>query len=119
MVAFVNDDVAVLRHQILDLTLSMETLDNCDVDDAALFCLPSADLADRIDRQIEERGEPFTPLIQKLSSMNQYQCVCSVAPRSETRRQRFSESRPCAQHAFVVLQESLQRHPAAGREARR
>ena len=39
--------------------------------------LSSADLADPLDGQFEERTQPFAPLVEKLSAVNQYQRVRS------------------------------------------
>jgi hypothetical protein len=77
MVAFVNHNEAVFGDQIFGLALTMEALNERRIDNASPLRFSPANLADTLDRQIEERGQPFAPLIEKLSAVDQYQRVRS------------------------------------------
>jgi len=102
MMAFVNDNVPILSDQILRHPLSVQALNQCNVDVTRPLGFSSADLADVIDRHIEERSQPFTPLVQKLGPVDQHQCV-RLSRRDEIRRgDRFAKGRPCTQNAVVV-----------------
>ena len=62
MVAFVYDDVAVFADEILDFALAIQALDDRNINRTGPFRFSSADLADGIDRQIEERCQALPPL---------------------------------------------------------
>src|SRR5271154_4520042 len=100
--AFVDDDMAVLRDQVLRLTLSMETLNERDVDIACLLCFSPADLADTINRQVEECGQPLAPLVQKLSAMDQYQRVRPSCRDQVRGSDRFPERGAGTEYSLVM-----------------
>ena len=45
MVAFVDDQMPVIRHPIIDDSLANEALDQRDIDDSGRFLAPAADAA--------------------------------------------------------------------------
>lgn len=69
MVAFVDDQMAVLADDVIDLALAGQTLDDRNVDNAGGFAFAAADLADGLGREIEKGGEPGNPLVEKLPAM--------------------------------------------------
>ena len=75
MVAFVDDHVAVIGHDVRDQALSDETLNDAHVDPASRPASASADAADRFGGYIEERRKALDPLIEQLPPMHQHECV--------------------------------------------
>src|SRR5215510_8865908 len=84
MVAFVDDHVAVIRHDVGDHALADETLHNADIDPPSRSTTASADATDRLGRYIEERRKALDPLIEQLPSMHQDERV-DAAFRDEPR----------------------------------
>src|SRR6185437_3438592 len=76
MVALVDDDVSVIGNQIVHNLLSIQTLDKGHVDYPVRAAASSANLADALDGQIQERSKPLAPLVQKLAAMHQHQGIC-------------------------------------------
>ena len=54
VMAFVHDDVSVVGDAVIDDTLLDQALDDGDIDDSGRLGAPTADGADRLDRQAEE-----------------------------------------------------------------
>jgi len=69
MVAFVNDDVAIIRNKVLNHTLSVQALDYGNVYDPRSFVLSSSKLAYVIAGQRKKGCEALTPLVHELSTM--------------------------------------------------
>jgi hypothetical protein len=53
----------------------------------------TADLADLVDGQIEERGQPFAPLVEPLGSMHENQSICFPRCDQIRRSYGFAEGR--------------------------
>jgi hypothetical protein len=62
--AFVHDDMAVVRHHIIHDLLAIKALDDRHINDSAGIPTTTADLADAFDWHIEKRGQSFPPLVQ-------------------------------------------------------
>ena len=104
MVTLVDYDMAVLRHQILDLTFSIQALDDGHVNDAWSSSLSAADLADRINRQIQKRRKTLSPLVQKLRAVDQHKGVRPSSGDQESGGDGFPERSASAKDAFIVFQ---------------
>src|ERR1700689_5201132 len=94
--------MAILRDQILRLALSVEALNERDVNAARPLGFCPADLADAIDRHIEESRQPFAPLIQKLGAVDEHERV-RLSRRDQIRGgDGLAKCRPRAQYALVM-----------------
>ena len=62
VMAFIDDQVPVVRHAVIDGTLADQALDQRDIDPAAELLVPATEPANRLGGQPEERGETFDPL---------------------------------------------------------
>jgi len=71
MVAFINDDVAVLSDEVLHFTFAVETLKQSDVDETRPCRFAPGDLAYRLHWNIQKHRQSFTPLIQQLLAVKQ------------------------------------------------
>ncbi len=70
MVAFVDHEMAVSGHQVVDLASAPQALDHPDIDDAARLTHVAADPTDGGGRQIGERPETGEPLVHQQAAVN-------------------------------------------------
>ena len=84
MVAFVDDHVAVIGHDVRDHALSDQALNDADVHPPGRPSSASADATDRFGRHVEERRKALDPLVEQLPPMHQHECV-DAALRDEPR----------------------------------
>lgn len=119
--AFVDDDVAVLGDQILGFSLSVEALNQRNVECCRCSSFSHSALAETINRQVEECGQPLAPLVQKLGAVDKHQRV-RLPCRDQVRQgDRLSErgTRACAlarqkfSRAYFVRSTILRRLPNA------
>jgi len=75
VMTFVNDDVAVIRYQIFCLAFPVKALNQCDINASGRFRFSSANLAYAVDGHIKECREPFSPLVEKLGAVDEYERV--------------------------------------------
>ena len=75
MVAFVDDQMAILANDIVDFALARQTLNDRNIDNAGRLAFAAADLTDGFGREIEKGGEPGDPLVEKLPAVDQNQRV--------------------------------------------
>src|SRR5262245_37807698 len=71
MVAFVDDEVAVVGNAVVDDALAHQALNHCDIDQPGWPVPATADTADRLHGKVQEGGKPLDPLIEQLPSMNE------------------------------------------------
>ena len=57
MMAFVNDEMPVFGHAVIDDPLADKALDESDVDLSGKFPVPAAEATDGLGGQAKERGE--------------------------------------------------------------
>lgn len=79
MVALVDDYVAVLGDQLVDIVLLDEALDHGDVEGAVGLAMATADPADLLFIDFEEHGKLGDPLFEQWLAVHQNQ---GVAPAS-------------------------------------
>jgi hypothetical protein len=96
--------VAVLCDQILDLALSIQGLDDGNVDDAGRRVLSGSNLTNRIDREIKERRKTLGPLVQKPRAVHQHQSVRASGSDHEGGGDGFPERCAGAKYPFIVLE---------------
>lgn len=78
VVTFIDDDVAVVGHEVVHDLLAVQTLDDVDIDDPGATSASTTDLVNTLDGQIQKCSEPFAPLIQKLAAMRaRVNCACT------------------------------------------
>src|SRR5262245_52712551 len=107
MVAFVDDHVAVIRHDVGDHALADETLHDADIDPPSRSTSASAESTDRLGRYIEERRKALDPLIEQLTSMHQHERV-DAALRDEPRgNDGLAKCRRRRQDACLVAQDGI------------
>jgi hypothetical protein len=61
-VAFVDDQMPVVRHAVIDDALADEALDQGDINSAGEFLVPATEPADGFGGQVEKGGEALDPL---------------------------------------------------------
>ena len=102
MVALVHNDVAVVGDHIVHDLLSIQTLDDCNVNQPAGTPASTANLPDALDGQIQKCREPLAPLIEKLAAMDEHQSVHLPRRNQLGGHDRFAEGGCCAQDAVIV-----------------
>lgn len=75
VVAFVDDDVPVVGHEVLHFLVAVEALNHRNIDLTSPLRLACSDLPDVVEREVEEHREALAPLIKKLLAMDQHQRV--------------------------------------------
>jgi hypothetical protein len=73
MVALVDDDLPIARHEISNGLLAHEALDHGDVDPTGGVALSTTDLPDRLDVDSEEESELRAPLVEQRLPVHQDQ----------------------------------------------
>src|ERR1035438_7492052 len=102
VVAFVDDHLAVLGHEVLRFVLPVQTLDDGNVYATRTIHLAAADVPDRFGGQVQEPPKALLPLIEQLLTVNDDQSV-DLALRDQPRRDGgLPECRGSAQDTFVV-----------------
>jgi hypothetical protein len=98
----INNHLAVLCYEVLHRFLSVQTLNNCNINAPRTVLLSAANVSDGFRRHAQEHPEAFLPLIEWLPPVNDNQGVDS-AFRDEPRRYcRFSECRWSSEDALVM-----------------
>src|SRR5579871_2260301 len=88
VVAFVDDNVAVIGDAIVNRPFTDKALKQCNVEGSRKFLSSSADLANRFLRQVEKGTKPLDPLVKQLLSMHQHKRIRSTLcdqPRTNDR----------------------------------
>src|SRR3989304_1875779 len=73
MMALVDDDLPVVRHDVLHRALADQALDHCDAQPAIPGLLPSSNLAYPPRVNAQEQGELCQPLVEKRAPVDQDQ----------------------------------------------
>ena len=109
MVTLVDNDLAVVRNKIVNDPLLHQALNDGHVDETGRPASPAADTTKRFRGDIEEGGEPFDPLVEELTAMNENQRV-HAAP-GDQRRGHHGLAERCgrSQYACVVLEQCVRR----------
>ena len=71
VVAFVDDQLAVVSHDVVDLAVSDQALDQSHVNHARRFSLSTAYCANLFGVDLEEGLQPLDPLVEKFPTMHQ------------------------------------------------
>src|SRR6266498_2258240 len=98
----INDNLTVLTYQTLDLAFSDKALHHRNVDLTSARLSSAADLPNLRAREFKERFEPFAPLVQQMSPMDQNQCIGSSLGEQPSRHDRFAERRRRAEYAIIM-----------------
>ena len=94
VVAFVDDDVSVISHAIVNGTFTDEALNHGDIDDAGWFVSSTNDSANRLRRLAQKRREPLNPLIEELPAVHEHQRIHATL-RNEPRGNNGLAERRC------------------------
>src|SRR5581483_4751753 len=108
MVAFINNDLAVIGYFIHHSLVTKEALNNSYIDGSHEFLPTAADLTNRSNRHVKECGQSFTPLVQKLSTVDQNQSVYFACRDQCGADHGFSKGGGSCQNSFVVSKNFLQ-----------
>jgi hypothetical protein len=104
VVALVDDDVAVVRDEFVDLVVADEALDHGHVDPTRHAALPAPDLADRFRLHAEEHGELRPPLIEQGLAVDQDQRAAPASLREVGADHRLPSSRGSDENPRLVRQ---------------
>ena len=104
MVAFVDDQMAILANDVIDLALARQTLNDRYIDNAGGLAFATADLADGFWRKIEKGREAGDPLVEELPAVDQNQRVGLAGGDGISGHHGFAERRGRRQHPGVVAQ---------------
>jgi hypothetical protein len=102
MVTFIDDHLAVLSNEVLHLVFSVEALDDGDVYATRPVHFATADMPDRLGRQIQEHPEALLPLIEQLLPVNDNQSVDLAFRDQPCSNGGLPERRRSAEDPFVV-----------------
>ena len=105
MVALVDDDMAIVGHQIIHDLLPVETLDDRDIQGPIGAAPSSPDLPDALEGKIQERRQPLPPLVQELSAMHEHQGVHATRGDEPGGHDRFPKGGRGGQDAVVMSQQ--------------
>src|SRR5579863_4077669 len=102
MVAFVNDKMTIVRHQVGYFAMPHEALDQRDINDTGRLAASAANDADISRINIEKCLEAFHPLAEQLATM--YEDKRIPAPLSNERRShnRLAKGGGGREHAIVM-----------------
>ena len=79
--AFVDDEMAVVRDEVRDLAVTHEALDQRDIDDAGRFAAPATDDSDVLRIDVEECLETLDPLGEQLATMDENERIARPSER--------------------------------------
>ena len=99
VVTFVDDEVAVVRHAVIDHALPHKTLNERDIERAGGSASAASDSTDGLRRQAKKRRQSFYPLIQQLPTMHENQRVDATPGNQPRGDHRLSEGGRCRQNA--------------------
>jgi hypothetical protein len=75
VVTFVNDDLTVFGNEVLHRFLLIETLNDRNIDTSCPTHFSAANVSNRVCGHVQEHGQPFLPLIERLPPVNQNQRI--------------------------------------------
>ena len=75
MVALIDDEMAVVADAIVDDALPDQALNHGDIDSAGWLVPAATDSPNRGRWHVQERRQPFDPLIEQLPPMNEHERV--------------------------------------------
>ena len=99
---FIDDEMSVIRHAVIDHTLADETLDQGDIEVSREFPVATAEASDRLRWQIEKRGQPLDPLLHQLLPVNQNQSVHATGGDEICGKHGFAEGGGGGQDTGIV-----------------
>ena len=105
MMAFIDDDVAVVGDEIEHCAFVVQALQNGDIDFAAGFLLPAADNADLFRVEVEKHREPLAPLIEQLAAMHEHERVHAAARDQVCANDGLPKRGRRREHAIIVREE--------------
>ena len=105
MVALVNNDVSIFGHEVLDLSIPMQALNDRYVDVACPFGFASTNLSDFVHWNFEEHRQPLSPLIEQLLAMDYHQHVGLPFSNQPCRDGRLAECSRRTDQSVVMTQD--------------
>ena len=109
MVAFVNNHLAVVRHQRIDFAFSGQRLHHSNVDAASGLGCAALNDADHLPAHAQKGLQALLPLLEQLRAVHQNQGVDAPAGNEIGGHDRLAESRRRAQHPGVIGQQACDR----------
>jgi hypothetical protein len=102
MMAFVNDQMPVLRDAIIDNAFAYETLNHSNVELPCRFPPATPNLADVPTVDVKKRTQTLNPLIEQLPPVHQHERVHAALGDQRGRNNGFPECRRRRQHSGIV-----------------
>ena len=109
MVTFVDDDVSVPGHEIIDLPLSDEALDHRHIEAAVRFTFAPAHLTHVLLIDSEEHRELRDPLVEKVLAVDEDQRAPSALRDQVGAENGLPDARRADEHAKVMRQQRVDR----------
>ncbi len=75
MVTFINNDMPIISYEIINLTFPAHTLHHSDINNTGCSPFTTTDHTYLFSINIKKHAKTFNPLLHKLPSVNQYQCI--------------------------------------------
>jgi hypothetical protein len=105
MMAFIDDEMAILGDDVGDRPLADEALHHRDIDHAGRLLPRAMDDADVGGHDVEKGAEPRHPLVEQLAAVHQHQRVRAALGDHQGRHDGFAEGGGRGEHAIVVPEE--------------
>src|SRR5579863_4814907 len=107
MVAFVNDKMTIVRHQVGYFAVPHEALDQRDINDTARLAASASNDADILRIDIEKCLEAFHPLAEQLSTMDENKRVPAPLSDERSSHNRLAERGSRREHAIVMRRQGV------------
>ncbi|PTW96677.1 hypothetical protein C8N33_1247 [Pararhodobacter aggregans] len=111
VVAFIDDQLAVVSHDVVDYAVSDQALDKRHVNHACRFPPSTANCADLLGVDLKEGLQPLNPLVEKFTTMHQNQRVSGAMSNQGRRDDGFAEGCGRGKHASIMRDERLEGAP--------
>jgi hypothetical protein len=109
VMTFIDDDMAVISHQIGDNPLPHQALHESDIDVAARLLFPAVDNTKLVRRDVQKRLETRQPLIEKLPTMDKDQRIPAPHGYHLGGDDGLAESRGCCEHPDFMIKKACRR----------
>src|SRR6266851_264225 len=126
MMTLVDDQMAIVRHQVGYFALTHEALDQRDIYNAGRLPPSASDDADFLRIDIEKCPQPLHPLGGQLATMDENERIAPTLCNEGGSHNRLAEGRRRREHAMVMRQEGVEclylwgvQHPLESHPARK
>src|SRR4051812_26367430 len=114
MVAFINNEMAIFGHTVVNDSRADHALNESNIKHAIGFLSSASDMTDRLRRQIEKCTKSLDPLLEQLSPMHEHQRVDTTLCNEPCSNHGFSEGRAGGQDARIMSEHRICRNELLG-----